>query len=116
MLSLFQNVAANGNAITHISGSPFFEITTPGLYEVYYQTKVRTDSSSYPVTAETVIVFDGEPLPHSQDNAAITSDTDEALMSGYALFYAEKASTLFLKNTLANTHFNDSVLLVKKVS
>ncbi len=116
LLSLFQNVANSGDSITHIAGSPFVEITKPGLYEVYYQTKVQVESDAYPVIAETVVVYDGETLPHSQDHAKISSEKDEELMSGYAIFYAEQPSTLFLKNTLENTHFIDTILFVKKAS
>ena len=116
LLSFYQNLATNGTAITHTSGSPFFEITEPGLYEVYYQTTVGVTASSYPVTAETVIVFDGDTVPHTQDSAAISSSSDSEPLSGYAVFYASSASTLFLRNTLANTHFNNSILMVKKIS
>lgn len=116
LVSLYQTVANNGEAITHVKGSPFISIEQPGLYEVYYQTRVRVEAQSYPVTTETMILFDGETVPHSQDHAVVASSTDEALMSGYALFYAESPSTLYLRNTLENTHFNDTVLMVKKVS
>ena len=63
-----------------------------------------------------VIVFDGDTVPHTQDSAAISSSSDSEPLSGYAVFYASSASTLFLRNTLANTHFNNSILMVKKIS
>ena len=97
LVSLYQTVANNGEAITHVKGSPFISIEQPGLYEVYYQTRVRVEAQSYPVTTETMILFDGETVPHSQDHAVVASSTDEALMSGYALFYAESVNFVFTK-------------------
>lgn len=116
-LSFYQNLSSTGTAITHTPGSPFFEITEPGIYEVYYQTNVSVPSApSYPVTAETMIVFDGDTLPHTQDSAMVSSNADTEPLSGFGVFYAESASSLFLKNSLGGTHFNDSILMINKLS
>lgn len=116
-LSFYQNLSSTGTAITHTPGSPFFEITEPGIYEVYYQTNVSVPSApSYPVTAETMIVFDGDTLPHTQDSAMVSSNADTEPLSGFGVFYAASASSLFLKNSLGGTHFNDSILMINKLS
>ncbi len=116
-LSFYQNLASSGTAITHTSGSPFFEITEPGVYEVYYQTTASVPSaSSYPVTVEAMLVFDGDTLPHTQDSATVSSSSDEEILNGFGVFYASSASSLFLKNSLAGTHYNNSILMVNKLS
>ena len=116
-LSFYQNLSSTGTAITHTPGSPFFEITEPGIYEVYYQTNVSVPSApSYPVTAEAMIVFDGDTLPHTQDSATVSSNVDTETLSGFGVFYAASASSLFLKNSLGGTHFNDSILMINKLS
>ena len=116
-LSFYQNLSSTGTAITHTPGSPFFEITEPGIYEVYYQTNVSVPSApSYPVTAETMIVIDGDTLPHTQDSATVSSNADTEPLSGFGVFYAASASSLFLKNSLGGTHFNDSILMINKLS
>ena len=116
-LSFYQNLSSTGTAITHTPGSPFFEITEPGIYEVFYQTNVSVPSApSYPVTAEAMIVFDGDTLPHTQDSATLSSNVDTEPLSGFGVFYAASASSLFLKNSLGGTHFNDSILMINKLS
>lgn len=90
---------------------------SPGIYEVYYQTNVSVPSApSYPVTAEAMIVFDGDTLPHTQDSATVSSNVDTETLSGFGVFYAASASSLFLKNSLGGTHFNDSILMINKLS
>ena len=84
---------------------------------MYYQTNVSVPSApSYPVTAETMIVFDGDTLPHTQDSATVSSNVDTEPLSGFGVFYAASASSLFLKNSLGGTHFHDSILMINKLS
>ena len=105
-----------GKAENHVY-STLLKITEPGIYEVYYQTNVSVPSApSYPVTAETMIVFDGDTLPHTQDSAMVSSNVDTEPLSGFGVFYAASASSLFLKNSLGGTHFNDSILMINKLS